>query len=71
MSGKIVPIGGAHKSARSLLAEVMNDEGMVKVVLVTLSQDGEAGFAQYGLTRAEMAWAAAVVHRHIFDDEPA
>ncbi len=69
-SSKIVPLGGKHRSAKSLLAEVMNDPNMEKVVLVTLSADGGIGWAHFEMSRAEMAWAGLVLQRLAFDDEP-
>lgn len=64
---KITPIGGRHRSARSLLAEVMNDPDMVKCVVVTLSEDGDVGVAHFEMTRAEITYAAAVIQRMAFE----
>jgi hypothetical protein len=58
---KIVPLGGAHKSAQSLLAEVMNDQNVQRVVLVTFKEDGATGLAHFQCTRQEMAWASLLI----------
>lgn len=65
---KIVPLGGAHRSAKSLLAQVMNDPELDKCVVVTISKNGDIGIAHFEMTRAEMCYAAAVITRHTFGD---
>lgn len=55
---KIVPLGGKHRSARSLLAEIMNDEDVETVVVYAFSKDGLLKCAQFGMTVRNMAWAA-------------
>lgn len=41
--GKIVPIGGKHRSARSMLAEVMDDPGLDKCWVISMDKDGNIG----------------------------
>lgn len=65
---KISPIGGKHRSASSLLAEVMNDPKMVKCVVVTLNDAGDFGMAHYEMTRAEMTFAAATLVKWALED---
>ncbi len=68
MSNVITPIGGAHRSAKSLLAEVMNDPGLEKCVVMTIDKEGNGGIAQFEMTRAEMCYAAAVIVREAFSE---
>jgi hypothetical protein len=65
---KIAPIGGVHRSARSLLAEVMNDPYMVKCIVITMNEAGEIGWGHFETTRAEMTYAAAFINRMAFDE---
>ena len=64
---KITPIGGVHRSARSLLAEVMNDPHMVKCIVITMNEAGDLGWGSFEITRAEMTYAAAFINRMAFD----
>lgn len=64
----IVPLGGRHQSARSLLAEIMNDPELEKVVLVAYQRNGDSMVAHYQCTRAELTFAAATIERFAFDD---
>ena len=65
---KVTPIGGVHRSARSLLAEVMNDPGLAKCVVITLDKDGNIGWGHFEMSRAEMTYAAATINRMAFDE---
>ena len=66
---KITPIGGKHRSARSLLAEVMNDANVTRCVVVTFDADGNVGWGHYEVSRGEMTYAAALLTRIAFDDD--
>ena len=69
MSNKITPIGGTHRSAASLLAEIMNDPNMVRCVVITFDVDGNVGWGHYEVSRGEMTYAAALLNRIAFDDD--
>ena len=56
MANKIVPLGGSHKSVRSLLAEVMNDDDAVKCLVFIITLEGDTRSAHLGMTRAELAY---------------
>jgi hypothetical protein len=66
---KIVPLGGHHRSARSMLAEVMNDPNLDRCVVITFGKDDGVGWGHYEVSRAEMTYAAALLQRLAFDDE--
>jgi hypothetical protein len=61
---KVVPLGGKHKSASSLLAEVMNDPTTKRVVLFTFDGEGNMSFAHFECTRSEMAYASVIAAKH-------
>jgi hypothetical protein len=63
----VVPMGGRHKSASSLLAEIMNDPTLAKVVVFTIDHDGDGLVAHYEMTRAELTFAAARIQRFAFE----
>jgi hypothetical protein len=65
VSNKIVPIGGQHQSARSLLAEVMNDEELDSVVLVAFLKDGTPVPTWYGTTMANMSYAIMILQQEL------
>lgn len=64
----IIPLGGSHKSAKSLLAEIMNDPNLERCVIITMSKDGGIGWGHYEMTRADMTYAAALIQRMAFDE---
>lgn len=64
----IVPLGGSHRSAKSLLAEVMNDPGLARCVVITFAEDGGVGWGHFEMTRAEMTYAAALINRIAFEE---
>ena len=61
---KIVPIGGKHRSASSLLAEVMNDPDVKRVVIFAFDDHGAMSFAHFGCKRSEMAYASVIAAQH-------
>jgi hypothetical protein len=61
---KVVPLGGKHKSASSLLAEIMNDPKAKRVVVFTFDGEGNMGFAHFDCTRSEMAYASVIAAKH-------
>lgn len=64
----IVPLGGKHRSVKSLLAELMNDEDITKLVIVTMDKEGNTGKAHFEMTRAELTYAAQLINRIAFDE---
>ena len=68
MSGKVVPLGGVHRSAKSLLAEIMSDETVSHLAIVVIHEDGSAGVAHYEMTVEELCFAAEVLRRRAFGD---
>lgn len=69
MPSIVVPIGGKHKSVKSLLAEIMNDTDVERLVIVTFLKDGECSMAQFETTRADLCYAGALIQRMAFDDD--
>lgn len=67
--GKIAPIGGVHRSAKSLLAEAMNSPGLMKAWVVTMDENGDIGLGHYEMTRAETAYIGTLLQRFAFGDE--
>jgi hypothetical protein len=61
---KVVPLGGKHKSASSLLAEMMNDRRARGVVVFTFDGEGNMGFAHFECTHSEMAYASVIAANH-------
>jgi hypothetical protein len=57
----IVPLRGHHENWRSLMGEIMEDDGVCKLVIVTFKTDGNAAIAHFEMTRAEMAYAALLI----------
>ena len=51
-----------------MLAEVMNDPGLKRCVIVTFDEDGNVGWGHYEVSRGEMTYAAALLNRIAFDD---
>lgn len=65
MTNVVVPIGGRHQSASSLLAELYADTTIEKIVVSFIDKDGECYTQQFGMTVAEMAYAALVIQNRI------
>jgi hypothetical protein len=65
----VVPLGGAHKSARSLLAEAMNDPRLDHCVLICFDKDGSYGFSHFGMSRERMCFAAELIIHRVFASE--
>ena len=61
---KITPLGGKHKSASSLLAEIMNDPKAKRGVVFTFDGEGNMSFAHFDCTRSEMAYASVIAAKH-------
>jgi hypothetical protein len=61
---KVIPLGGKHKSASSLLAEIMNDPKVKRVVVFTFDGEGNMSFAHFDCTRSEMAYASVIAAKH-------
>ena len=66
---KIVPLGGKHQSASSLMAVAMNDPNAKHVVIFTIDGEGSMGFSHFGCTRSEMAYASVIAARHAAEGE--
>lgn len=66
---KIVPIGGEHRSAKSLLAEVMNDPELERCVVVTLGPGDRVGWAFYMMSSEQLTYAAAILNRVALEDD--
>jgi hypothetical protein len=47
---KVVPLGGKHQSASSLLAEIMNDPTAKRVAVFTFDGEGKMSFAHFDCT---------------------
>jgi len=58
---KIIPLGGEHRSASSMLAEIMNDPNLRSVVVVSFLEDGTTAFSHFNVSRAEMAYASLLL----------
>jgi len=66
---KVVPIGGVHKSASSLLAEVMNDPDLDRVLVCGFMKKGEMTFAHYECTLQEFSFASVYLAHRTMRDE--
>lgn len=68
---KIVPIGGSHKSVKSLLAEMMGDDEIEGCVIMGFTKDGNTKYAHFGVTYKDMAFASCVFQHYAVegDDE--
>jgi hypothetical protein len=65
---KVVPIGGSHKSASSLLAEVMTDPNLERVLICGFMKNGEMNFTHFECTLQEFAFASVyLAHRTMRD----
>lgn len=67
MPNVITPLGGKHRSARSLLAEIMNDD-ISKCVVVCIDAAGDSHIAHFDMTLAEMCYAAEMIRRFSFGE---
>jgi hypothetical protein len=68
-NNKITPIGGQHRSASSLLAEVMNDPSVKKVIVFTLDGAGSLSFGHFDCTHEEIAFASVVLARKAYTED--
>lgn len=66
---KVEPLGGAHQSASSMLAEAMADPEITRCVVAWWGKDGVMHYGQYGVTRAELAYAGAMFTHNATHDE--
>ena len=64
----VTPLGGRHKSARSLLAEAMNDPDLDQCVIISFSKDGDYGVSHFEMTRERLCFAAELLKRLAFED---
>ena len=64
---KIVPIGGCHKSASSMLAQAMNDKSILRVVCYGFTADGSIKPFQYGATIGDMALVSVLAAKSSTD----
>jgi hypothetical protein len=64
---KIVPIGGVHKTASSLLAEIMSDDMVEKVIVLTMDKDRNMKFAHLNFTDEEMSLASIILQKKVMD----
>lgn len=62
MENKITPIGGVHRSARSLLAEIMNDPQLSGVAVFATTTDGCLKTGHFEIKCAEMALISVIAH---------
>lgn len=66
---KVVPIGGEHKSAHSLLAEVMSDPTLESVVVITFRKGtDDVGWGVYQMSAPDLCYAAKLIERLAFDE---
>jgi hypothetical protein len=56
---KIVPLGGAFKDWRALLARIAEDDEVQALVICTFTKDGTMKAAHLGTTYMQIAYAAA------------
>ena len=66
---KVVALGGKHRSAQSLLAEMMVDEEIKSCVVMGFTADNVSRFAHFDVTRQQMAYAACIFQSHAVEGE--
>jgi hypothetical protein len=69
VGNKIVPLGGKHKTVRSLLAEVMNDEEAEKCLVFIITKEGDTRSAHLGMSRAEMAYMGLLANQMALSED--
>lgn len=62
---KIVPLGGQHKTAHSLFAELMNNPDIKKCAVVTMHEDGSSGFVHLDMSLQELCFAATLIQSKV------
>ena len=67
----IVPLRGYHEGVKSLLGEMMEDDQIDHIVLVTFNKDGTSGVCHFDVTRKEMAWAALLLQNFALEGDDA
>lgn len=67
---KIVPIGGEHQSAHSMLAEVMSDPNIESCVVITFGpkEKDEIGWGMFKMTAPDLCFAGELCKRLAFDE---
>lgn len=63
----IVPIKGQFEGWRALLAHIMEDETVARLVVVTSCSDGSMKSAHFEMTREQMAYAALIIQKNALD----
>lgn len=63
----IVPIKGKFEGWRTLLAHIMEDDTVERLVIVTSCTDGSMKSAHFEMTREQMAYAALVIQQNALE----
>lgn len=66
--GKVVALGGKHKSVSSLLSQAVADETVKNVIIMTFHENGDYETAHFECSRQQMAWASLCVSRMAFEE---
>lgn len=70
MAAKIIPLGGKHRSAQSLLAELQANPSITGVAVVTFQGDHDVGYAYYDCSPELLTLAGAILtQRGLADSE--
>ena len=56
----IIPIRGHHENWRSLMGEIMEDDGVAKVIVLTIDKQGTMRHGWFGVTVADLAFGSVV-----------
>ena len=68
---KVVPIGGMHQSAQSLLAQLQSDETIKGVAVVYFHGENGVGYAYHQVSAEELTLAGAILtQRGLYESEP-
>lgn len=66
-TNKIIPLGGEHKSASSMLAEVMNDPELDRVAVFVKTKSGHLKSGHFGMLDYDMAMISIISQQMCLD----
>lgn len=64
----VVPMRGRYEQWRALLGEIMEDDSVEHLVVVTFGKDGTVKSGHYECTREEMAFGALLLQKKAMED---
>ncbi len=66
---KVVPIKKGFENPRALLAHVMEDEDIERLIVFTLSKDDVLSSAQFNMTYEKIAWIAVHCLKYVGEQD--